>query len=512
MNFSGIKDRLKSLYIIEFTLVIIGIILRIKLYLYNNSFFIDECTLGYNIITKKYFELFLPLDIYQSAPPLFLVISKFILDISHQTGNIYTQDLALRVFPLCSSIVALPLFAIFLNKISNNKIFIWLCLAILSLNHCAIEYGAQFKQYSTELMFTLILLLTFFHFDINKLTKKTSIIYSIILCISIWLSNMSLVLLGTGALYFSFKSFSKEYREDIKSNLRNLSIIGILFILNAIIYYFCYFKGQINSETYAYMHHFWTNLIPGFFTLDNFSQIYTETLREYIEINIIPLFQFTLFNVIIFFFVNKKFDLKTKFFIAVPILISIIACFLHIYPFSRKFTLFLIPLFLIVYFQFIYMIVENNFTKLLAIIILAMMTITRFQLPISSVIFNKNPIRNTVDFIIKNKIPANKVIFSSQKCNIYYYTSTIYSQEQPLLYDIIWRPFKDSKIPQLIKDAQIGDYYIFAPFNDIYADYNTNLIKCLNNKHIKILDTYSYKDYKNEEWFYIIHLKKISNY
>ncbi len=505
MNFLGVKDRLKSLYIIEFALVVIGIILRVKLYFYNQSFFSDECTLSFNIITKNYLELFLPLDNVQSAPPLFLVISKFILDISHQAGNIYTQDLALRFFPLCSSIVTLPLFVIFLNKITNNKIFIWICLAMLSFNNITISYAAIFKQYSTELMFTLILLLIFFHFDINKLTTKNSIIYSIIFCISIWLSSMSFVLLGTGALYFCFKSISKEYRKNIKSNLRNLSIIAISFIINLIIYYFGYLKGQFNSDTYVFMHYFWTNLIPSFFTVNNFSQIYADTLRGYIKINFIPMFQLTLINVVIFFFLNKKLDLKAKFFIIVPIFISIIACFLHIYPFNSKFTLFLIPLFIILYFQFIYLIVENKFSKLLAIIILAIMTITKIKLPTSSAIYFKQPARNTIEFIIQNKIPANKVIFTNPISDIFYYTNAIYSKEQPLFYDKNW---SNEKMPQLINDVKIGDYYIFAPFIDIYADYNTRILNYLkNNKHIKILETYSYCDY-----IYIIHFKKISNY
>ena len=507
MNFLGIKDRLKSLYIVEFALILIGIIIRLKWYIINQSFFCDECSLGFNIVTRNYLELFLPLNVSQCAPPFFLVISKFILDMSHQYGNLYTQDLTLRLFPLICSIISLPLFAIFLNKITNNKMYIWICLAILSLNHCAIEYSVVFKQYSCELMFALILLLTFFHFDINKLTKKNSIIYSIIFCISIWFSSTAIILLATGLLYLIFKSFSKEYRNNLKEKLSNLCIIGISFLINAILYYFCFLKGQYNSEVYVFMQFFWTQAEPGFFTLGNFLTLFPQRLYYLIEIANFPmnlLVPFLLLNIVLF--IKSNFDLKTKFFVIIPILLSIIASFLNLYPFQRKFILFLLPLYTILYTQILYLIKPNKFFKILTILVIIYCSYMKFINPSLHPYYTTQPVRKMIEYIVQNKIPANKTIFASQE-HVDYYLNSIYTLDEPLLHDIPWAGFETSKVPELLKQSPKGDYYIFTPFSNISDKYNKGLIKYLNeDKHLKILKTYSYFAYK--EWVYIIHFEK----
>lgn len=151
------------------------------MYFYNQSFWLDECSLGFNILHRSYFfKLFKALDLYQVAPPFFMVTCKFLLNISHQVNNFYTKDLVLRLFPCICSIVSLPLFAILVQKMFKNKYFTWISTAMLVFNPAAINYTQELKQYSCEMMFTIILLLAFLSLDIKNICYKKLALYSLL--------------------------------------------------------------------------------------------------------------------------------------------------------------------------------------------------------------------------------------------------------------------------------------------------------------------------------------------
>ena len=513
MIFLGIKDKLKYLYTFEFVLILLGFILRLKLYLYNNSFFIDECALGANIINRNYLELFLPLQLFQCSPPFFLMASKFILDISHQLGNLYTQDLVLRFLPLFCSIASLPLFAIFLNKITNNKIFIWICLAMMSFNDIAISYAAIFKQYSTELMFSLILLLIFHNFSIN-LSKKNLILYSFIICISIWFSNTAIFLIVAELLYFICKYLNKSFREEIKPNLAKfIKIIFIPFSINFLLYYFCYFTPVYKSQ-YLFMKNFWTTFISSFLTLNNFPILFYQRLQGIIETPFTRLFLylFLLLNVILLL-KNKEFKNKTKFFIIIPIIFSIIASFINKYPFFAKFILYLLPMFIILYCQVIFFIkyLDKKFIKtfkIFTIIVLFLCFCIKMNQPLAKELFINDPARNAFEFIKQNNIPINKIIIVPFG-HADYYATDVFKDKKPLLYDSPWDGFKNSAARKFIDTCPKGDYWYINMFlsirftNETYNKQYLNYLK--NNKHVKILKTYHYDHPDN---VYIIHFEK----
>ena len=60
------------------SIFVLGLYLRLDAFLLNNSFFTDEVLLFANVFSKSYIELFQPLQYFQSAPYIFLVLSKFI--------------------------------------------------------------------------------------------------------------------------------------------------------------------------------------------------------------------------------------------------------------------------------------------------------------------------------------------------------------------------------------------------------------------------------------------------
>ena len=93
---------LNRLYPIFLLIILfIGFFLRTKAYLINQSFWHDECALAWNIINRSYKELFQPLRFLQSAPILFLIITKYLVEVFGK------NEIVFRFIPYLSSILSL---------------------------------------------------------------------------------------------------------------------------------------------------------------------------------------------------------------------------------------------------------------------------------------------------------------------------------------------------------------------------------------------------------------------
>lgn len=135
----------------KFILVIIfalAIYLRIDAYLINNSFFTDEILLAQNIFERNYLGLFLPLNYFQSAPYLFLALSKFV-------SNFGINELCFRFIPFLSSLISVYLFyllskEIFQTRLARATLFlhseyhISSCFMHRSLNNTLLTYVFQY--------------------------------------------------------------------------------------------------------------------------------------------------------------------------------------------------------------------------------------------------------------------------------------------------------------------------------------------------------------------------------
>ena len=68
------------------TLVLIGVLLRLRQYLYNRSIWGDESMLARNLAGKSFAELLQPLTHNQGAPPGFLFLTKAAVSLARTVG------------------------------------------------------------------------------------------------------------------------------------------------------------------------------------------------------------------------------------------------------------------------------------------------------------------------------------------------------------------------------------------------------------------------------------------
>src|SRR5262245_53790721 len=130
-------------------LIMLGILLRLRQYLVNRSFWADEASLAFNLVTRGFSGLTQPLDYHQGAPIGFLFIEK--LSIFALGNNEYTM----RLFPLISGIFAIYLlYIIAKTHIGLSGLF---ALLAFSVGSNLIYYSSELKQYSSDVMIALLL-------------------------------------------------------------------------------------------------------------------------------------------------------------------------------------------------------------------------------------------------------------------------------------------------------------------------------------------------------------------
>ena len=144
-------------------IIFVGILIRFRQYMFNRSLWLDEASLAMNILKLNYTELFKPLLHGQAAPSLFLLITKLFTDIAGYS------EYVLRFFPFLCGIISLLFFYQFAKHILQKQV-IPVAIGLLSFSYYAIYYSNEFKQYSVDLLFTILLI--FFAFKLGEIPEK----------------------------------------------------------------------------------------------------------------------------------------------------------------------------------------------------------------------------------------------------------------------------------------------------------------------------------------------------
>ena len=497
-------EKLKNInltYLITGLIILCGIILRLKVYFYNESFWIDECSLGTNILEKSYLQLFKPLDYCQVASPFFLVVSKLLLDLSHQINNIDTRDLILRLFPCICSIASLPLFAVLVNKMFNNRYFSWISVAILAFNPTAINYAQEFKQYSCEMMFSIILLLTFVSLDIKTVSYKKLALYSLIFTIAPWFSSSAWFVMAAGFLVIIIDMIKDKYFDKAK-----IAILFIPLIANFLVWDLLYYK-PVNKALYNYMLNYWTNKLPAFLTFDNFSKMFVDKMQNLISFPYPKyLFVFLFLNLIIFF-TTKEY--RNKCYTLIPILLCITASFLEHYPFEQRLILFLLPMFIIIYCQPIFIFKNTKITTISLIIILIFTSLNITTHSSKKYVMYKSSARELFK-ILKNENPSLTNVIRSNTRHYDYYSFK--QTDNTAFCDEEINKIEKSSIPEKIQNAKTGDYwlYIVRENRKTHTTYSGPIKTMLyNDTHLKVIKAWTAP---YDENIYLIHFKKIKDY
>ena len=326
--------RSKRLAYLSPILLILGVVVRLRLYFSNRSLWFDEASLAINIVDRSYSELLKPLDYNQAAPPLFLWIEKFSVQL---LGN---NEYALRLFPLVSGIIALGLFYKLAVRFTSG-LTTAIAIALFAFLKYTVYYSAEAKPYASDLMVALILFLLLRAYSLPTLPRNNIIFLSLIGAVSVWLSYPSIFILSGLELFFllsiPFSKVPKILLERLPMYISwSLSFVGL------------YVATIVPTMTNDNLVSSWNRRYPDspfdiIWLLDSLGRFFHKPLGFWSITDGIAIIAFIAGCIALYR--QNKFNLLL---LNTPILVTIVAAYLHKYPFRGRLILFLAPFAIII--------------------------------------------------------------------------------------------------------------------------------------------------------------------
>jgi len=206
----------------------------------NRSLFLDGLNLARNVAEGSFSDISQPLKYEQSAPILFLYLSKI------STLIFGVSEYSLRLLPLISGLGCLFFFKSTIDKLLSSK-YVLLGVFCLGTHAMFIRYATEYKQYMTDALVSILLI--WLALKLSKLSKKNTIIIGLCGTIAIWLSMPSIfILVGLICYYVHIQYTNRD------SQFPTI-ILATWFTINFALEYFFILSPAISSEHMQNFHH-----------------------------------------------------------------------------------------------------------------------------------------------------------------------------------------------------------------------------------------------------------------
>ncbi|MBV6392396.1 MAG: hypothetical protein KPEEDBHJ_01618 [Anaerolineales bacterium] len=338
----GIKQ-LKSMEISQLLgvlIIFVGAVFRLRQYLVNRSFWVDEASLALNIVNRNYIELTRPLDYDQGAPIGFLFIAKLIFQIF---GN---HDFVLRIIPLLSGIGALWVF----NKIvkEEQEAFGFFTLFLLSFSGAMIWYSSEFKQYSSDVLVAVGLLWFTLQCVRDDARASDFLRLGAVGAFSIWLSHPSAFVLAASGLVLALDTIINNRRGRIPW----LIAVGVSWLIMFFATYMVSLRHLIGSDNLQEYWEYSYAPLPPWEHLEWYKMVLQSTLPP-LTPSILTIVFNSLSEIFLYLFGLGLILLgaaslfwrrwQSGVLVILPIGLMFVASSLHRYPISERFIYFWLP-------------------------------------------------------------------------------------------------------------------------------------------------------------------------
>lgn len=317
----------------------VGILIRIVHYLSNRSLWFDEVALGLNLLDRSYWDLLNALDHNQAAPPLFLWVEKFFI----QIGG--THEYVLRFFPLLGGLLSLVLYSQLTKRFAcgwARPIALWL----FAIQGYIVYFASETKPYSWDVAIGLGLFMIVMRLDSIKPGPGKLSAAGISGALSIWLSYPSIfVMAGVEGANLVKLQLWKESGQQIKAFLRQRIPLYSVWIGSLCGLYFGVIQKTLTgtglSDSWAGRYpDSWFNLL---WLLDSISRFFYRPMGFSSPADGIAIVAFITGLACLY----RTQKLKLLYLIS-PFVANLAASYLHKYPFRERLVLFLVPYGLII--------------------------------------------------------------------------------------------------------------------------------------------------------------------
>lgn len=219
-------------------LVLIGIALRLYVYLENRNLIIDEANVTRNIVERSFLGFLKPLNYEQFAPPVFLAITKL------SSILFGLSELSLRLYPFVCGVFSVWLYYKLLCKIipGPGK---WYPLALMVFTAFLVRYSTELKQYSPDVFITLLLIWFALKKDVLTMRPAKFLLFWVIAgSVVVWASMPGMFVLACVWTYYCIILLrSRQYKMIAK-----MVLMGTVWFAQFLVFYFTILKAQIEGD------------------------------------------------------------------------------------------------------------------------------------------------------------------------------------------------------------------------------------------------------------------------
>lgn len=390
--------------IIGFTFI--GILSAIINFIYNRSLWVDEAMISLNIINSSFYDLLKPLEMNQVAPIGFLLIQKMMAMVFNN------QDWSLRIFPLVAYLLSVLLIYKLSFRFFNNEKISLLSAAMFSLNLLVVYYSTEAKQYSSDIF--ICLLLIYCTVCLFPFQNKNAVIKLLLLgFVSIWISNIAVIVLFSAGLWMFFLNLKKQ-----SAQRGVLSLVLLSWLVSFLVYYILFIKNHPSrNDMLVYWGRLYSFMPSNFFSFEPYRFIY---LKFYFIFSDILHFKKYSIVFILFYFLGLVVSFrKTKFsFLFIfPFILHFLLSSQHLYPFETRLILYFIPLIIIllsagIFYSFQFC---SDRIKKIPILVILMPGILNIYSVFKKTPNQRQEIKQSLNFINQH-IDSTQSIFVYERC------------------------------------------------------------------------------------------------
>ena len=233
------------------TFLILGCAIRLFHFFYNRSLWMDEVYLSTSFVKMNFQDLISkPLFYQQKAPIGFLIAVKLIVNIFGY------KEFFLRLIPLIAGLTAMfvfvPVVKYFLNGLGSA-----LAIGIICLAPAMIYHSVEIKQYSTELLGTVLCLYLFIKFQ-NQKDFKSLMMWGVSGAVILWFSYSSIFILAAIAISIFCKLLFSGKIKPAMVTAFPFSIWFISFTINFLLFT----HKHVESEWIVQWFRAYRNFVP----------------------------------------------------------------------------------------------------------------------------------------------------------------------------------------------------------------------------------------------------------
>ncbi len=302
--------------------IVAGSSLRLLLYYWNDSLFRDESKVLLNIINKSFTGLAGKLDYDQTATLPFLWALR---SIHVAIGD---SEFYFRLIPLIAGLCALTLYYFLACKTLNSRYGIIASTWLFAVAFNVILYSTITKQYSLDILIATILIYAFYPVVTKPLQHRSILFLTTISVTAIFISFPAIFILGgiIVGLFVNFRKTDKRF---------TILFTGIIFLSFIILYTFV-MKKQVQPNIFEH------SFAPHTFDLWYLNAILVPVdgilgRIRYLQYLLLFICAIGLFNY------ARRGDNAWAFTLISPVILALMASWLHKYPFLPRLLLYTTP-------------------------------------------------------------------------------------------------------------------------------------------------------------------------